>query len=470
MAQNSNKLELSSVFPLKHLEKFSFKPNPPWVSEYYVNNAWFETAGLNTTTPNAPLLEEKIIADIAIVGGGFTGLSSAYHLAKKYPQKRIVLLDAARCGYGASGRNGGHAILYPMVQIMEVYKKKGREAAVEFASVAKQGLGIVKSFIEEYDIDCEFEETGFVEFIEKERQINAVMEEYKILESLGIESDFLSRKAVSEKFNTTHFHGGVKTNSEGGLNPCKLALGLKEVVQSMNVEIFEQTKVTSVSPGRTVTINTEFGEVHADAVVLGTNGYTSTLNLFKKYMVPFHDYVISTAPLTSEQMTSLGWKGREALADNRNLFNYYRLSGDNRIIFGGELVKYYYGNIPSPGNNKHVISLLEERLLKIWPQLKGVKIEHRWGGTDGLTRDILPLIGVLGEYKNIFYGVGYSGEGICWANLAGKIISQLYAEKDTDLTRFFLLNRKPPYIPPEPFRKIGFDVHVKYLAIKDRFF
>ena len=245
---------------------------------------------------------------------------------------------------------------------------------------------------------------------------------------------------------------------------------MKELIQSMNVELFEQTRVTSILPGKTVVINTEFGEVHAEAVVLGTNGYSSNLGLFRRYMIPFVDYVIATEPLNSEQMASIGWEGREALSDNRNLFNYFRLSADNRIVFGGEIVKYYYADRPSSGNNKYILSLLEKRLLRIWPQLRGVKIAHRWGGTDSLTRDLLPLIGVLGDHSNIFYGVGYSGEGICWANLAGKIISQLYAKEDTDLTRFPLINRVPPYIPPEPFRKIGFDAHIKYMEIKDRFF
>ncbi len=171
-------------------------------------------------------------------------------------------------------------------------------------------------------------------------------------------------------------------------------------------------------------------------------------------MIPFNDYVIATEPLSNEQMALIGWEDREALSDSRSLFNYFRLSADNRIVFGGEIVKYYYGSRPSSGNNKYVLSLLEKRLLKISPQLNGIKIAHRWGGTDGLTRDMLPLMGVLGDYKNIFYSVGYSGEGVCWANLAGKMISQLYAKEDTDLTRFFLLNRKPPYIPPEPFREV----------------
>jgi len=470
MALRKNKLDVASVFSAKLFGKYSSKPNPPWISEYYVNNVWFETAGLDETKPCAPLLEKKAKADIAIIGGGFTGLSSAYHLAKKFPSKRIVLLEAARCGYGASGRNGGHAIVFPTTQILEVFKRLGPEAASKYVSVAKQGIGVIKSLIENHGLNCDLEESGSIVLIEKENHIDWLMDEWKKLESIGIESEFLNRKDISEKFKTNHFWGGIKSISEGGLDPCKLALEMKTLVQTMNVELFEQTRATSVTPGNTVLIKTEFGEVLADAVVIGTNGYSSTLGLFKKYMIPYHDYIIATEPLSSEQMSSIGWKDREVLSDSRNLFNYFRLSADNRIVFGGEIVKYCYGSRPSSGNNKYVLSLLEKRLIEIWPQLKEVKIGHRWGGTDGLTWDILPLIGVLGDHKNIFYSVGYSGEGVCWANLAGKMISQLYAKEDTDLTQFFLLNTRPPYIPPEPFRKIGVDAYIKYLAIKDRLF
>ena len=470
MTRQKRNLDANKVFSGKIGSKFALKPNPPWVSEYYVNNAWFETAQLDQTRPNPPLLEKKTKADIAIIGGGFTGLSSAYHLAKKFPSKRIILLEAARCGYGASGRNGGHAIVYPIVQILEVYKRLGRESAGEYVSVAKQGMDIIKTLIGKHGLRCDLEESGSIVLIEKERHIDELREERKKLESLGIEFMFFDRQEICDKFKTTHFWGGIKSISDGGLDPCKLALEMKSLVETMPVKLFEQTRVTSVTPGKTVAIKTEFGEVLADAVVIATNGYSPALGLFKKHMIPFNDYVIATEPLNRGQLTSIGWEDREALSDSRDLFNYFRLSADNRIVFGGEIVKYYYGSRPSSGNNKYVLSLLEKRLLKIWPQLKGVKIGHRWGGTDGLTRDMLPLMGVTGDYENIYYSVGYSGEGVCWANLAGKIISQLYAKEDTSLTRFFFLNRKPPYIPPEPFRKIGFDMQVKLFELRDRLF
>jgi gamma-glutamylputrescine oxidase len=234
--------------------------------------------------------------------------------------------------------------------------------------------------------------------------------------------------------------------------------------------IYEQTRALKVNPGKTITVETDFGEVDTDSIVIATNAYSPMLGLFKNSILAISDYVIATEPLSDEQMQSLGWEGRNGFSDTRNIFNYVRISEDNRIIFGGESPAYYFGNRPGSINNKKILLTLEKRLLTLWPQLKGVKITHRWGGTDGFSRDEMPLIGVMGEYNNIYYGVGYSGEGVVWSQAAGEIISQLYAGEDTEMTRFELVNRKIPYMPPEPLKKIGFEAIVRSYIFKDKYF
>lgn len=194
-----------------------------------------------------------------------------------------------------------------------------------------------------------------------------------------------------------------------------------------------------------------------------TNGYSSALGLFKHRVAPLCNYVIATEPLSAKQLDSIGWKGREAIWDTRTEFNYLRLTSDNRIVIGGEHAPYFYGNGLGSGNYKPSLSMLEAALVKTWPQLEGVKITHRWGGTMGFTLDFVPAIGVMGEAKNIFYGLGYSGEGVVWAQLAGKIISQLYAKEETELTRLLVVNRVPPYLPPEPLRYLGIKLYEKFL-------
>jgi len=221
------------------------------------------------------------------------------------------------------------------------------------------------------------------------------------------------------------------------------------------VEVFEHTKVMRLWPGARVRIETEFGEVIADAAVIGTNGYSHALGRFRRRIIPLCNYVIATEPLSSTRLESIGWKGREAVWDTRTEFDYLRLSADNRIVIGGERAPYFFQNGFSTGNYKPSLAMLEESLLQTWPQLKGIQFTHRWGGTMAFTLDFLPTIGVMGDAKNIYYGVGYSGEGLGWTQLAGKIISQLYAREETELTKVRLVNRTPPYLPPEPWRYLG---------------
>ncbi|MCF8069492.1 MAG: FAD-binding oxidoreductase [Desulfobacterales bacterium] len=442
---------------------------PPWTSEFYVNNLWFETSGLHEQKPNPPLLERKSRADIAIIGGGLTGLASAYHLAKAEPSKKIIIIEAGQCGYGASGRNGGFAAIYPLNHVQGIFESYGLEAAKEYATFSAQGIEIIRSMMKNDDLNCDLEETKSLELAEIPAHMKHFVKTKRIMDKIGIETKVHDRDFVKQTLSTNLFHGALESRTSSVLDPAKLCLGLKSIVESLNVEIYESTRITSVEPGKILKIYTEFGEIDADAVVIATNGYGAKTGLFKNGVFPLTNYVIATEPLSKEQMGSLGWEERHSLADTRVNFNYYRLSSDNRIVFGGEGSSYFFGNRLSSGNEKKLISALEKRLLKIWPQLEGVKITHRWGGTLGITLDHEPAFGVMGDHKNIYYGVGYSGDGVTWAQVAGKTISRLYTKQDTDLTRFFLTNTIPPRIPPEPFRKVGHTFYRRYLEFMNRF-
>jgi glycine/D-amino acid oxidase-like deaminating enzyme len=427
---------------------------PEFLSEYYVNGFWLESAGFEDQPPNKPLLERKLSADIAIIGGGFTGLASAYHLAKRFPSKKIIVLETARCGFGASGRNGGQALpVHPVVE--DIYKKEGVDAAKKFANLNRQGLEIIRSYVKDHGVQCDMEENGVLVLAYKEQDLEGLSKSHEIAKAMGRESRLLSRDEVKRELKSDRYFGGWRLGDGAILNPARLALGLKSVVESLGVQVFERTKVMSLTPGSKVRLETEFGEVQADAVVIGTNGYTQKLGLFKHRFAPLCNYVVATEPLSPAQVESIGWKGREAMWDTRTEFDYIRLSADNRIVIGGEHAPYFYGSGLSGGNYKPSLEMLEQSILKTWPQLAGVKVTHRWGGTMAFTLNFLPFIGVTGESKNIFYSLGYSGEGVCWSQLAGKIISELYAREETDLTKLLVVNHLPPYIPSEPLRYAG---------------
>ncbi len=442
---------------------FSDQNRPPWVSEYYVRSLWLELAGLYSLPANPPFCEEKSKADIVIVGGGLTGLASAYHLIKRYPNKRIILLEAARCGYGASGRNGGFLQDFDNALIMEIYEKEGANAARQYLEVDRQGPILMRSLIKEHGIDCDLEECGLIELAFSEKDMRKLIKYQGNWKNLGIDSRIMDQKEIKEEIQSNRYCGGLQKKSTAIINPAKFALGLKSVLETLGVEIFECTKVVSIEPGTKIKIETEFGYLDADALVVATNAYSHRIGFFKKRTFPIGAYILATEPLNEKQMASIGWKGREGMYDLSNEYNYFRLTKDNRIVIGGGLSPYFYGNGISSGNYKPSLARLESDIFEIWPQLEGIKITHRWGGTLAMTMDFRPTIGVMGDNQNIYYGVGYSGHGLSWSQLAGKIIGQLYAGEESDLTRYDCTNRVPPYVPPEPLRKIGFHLYKRFL-------
>lgn len=442
---------------------FSDPNRPPWISEYYVRSIWLELAGFYRLPAPSPFTENDARAEIVIVGGGLTGLSSAYHLKRRFPDKRIILLEAARCGYGASGRNGGILQDFDNTLIMDIYQKKGREAAQRYFKVDRQGPILVRRLVKDHKIDCDLEECGLIELALDKGDMQKLVKHHENWKSLGIASRIMNREELRQQILSERYCGGLHKDSAAVLNPAKFALGLKSVLETLGVEIFECTKVVSIKPGATIKIETEFGNITSDAIVLATNAYSHRIGYFKNRIFPMGTYIITTEPLSEEQMASIGWKGRQAMFDIRRECNYFRLTTDDRIVLGGGLSPYFYKNGISSGNYRPSLDRLESEFFKIWPQLKGVKITHKWGGSLAMTLDFHPTIGVMGDKKNIFYGVGYSGHGVSWSQLAGKIISQLYAGEDTELTRFHCVNKIPPYLPPEPFRKVGYHLFKRFL-------
>lgn len=437
----------------------------PMISEFHVRSFWMEAAGLYDRPANPPFTQNNAKADVAIVGGGLTGLAAAYHLKKRFPEKRIVLLEAARCGYGASGRNGGILQDFDNSLLMELYHKKGSEAARRYFEIDRQGPILVRSLIQEHQMECDLEECGLIETATDESQMEKLAAFHEYWADLGIESRMVGKEEIQQGLNTTFYCGGLHKTYAGMLNPAKYALGLKSVLENQGVEVYECTKVASIDAGSMIRIETEFGDLTTEAVVLATNAYSHKIGYFKKRLFPLGTYIIATAPLSDSEMESVGWKGREVMWDMRpDEYNYLRITPDNRIVIGGGLTPYFYGNGLSSGNYKPSLTRLESDLVKIWPQLRGVEITHKWGGTLGMTMDFHPTMGVMGDHKNVYYGVGYSGHGVSWTQLAGKIIGQLYAGEDTELTRFYCVNKTPPYIPPEPFRKIGFHLYKRFLV------
>jgi glycine/D-amino acid oxidase-like deaminating enzyme len=382
-------------------------------------------------------------------------MSAAYNLARRLPGKRIVLLEGARCGYGASGRNGGFADL-GLPGIESVYDERGPEAAREYYDATRLGLEQIRTFVDDYGVDCELELTGATTLAVEESHLDQLVEEKERFAQMGIENVLMDEAELRRKLHSERFVGALHDPNHAIVNPAKLARGMKDVIESLGVEVSERSKVLRMDPGSTVRIVTEFAEVLADKVVIALNGYAPQIGLFKDRILPVNGYMSATEPLSEAQMQSIGWAGREGLSDTRTTegFMYLRLSADNRIVFGEGGTIPYDGS-PSSGNYQPVIDKMQRSLLVTFPQLEGVRFTHAWGGTMAITKDEMPSVGSRSDADNIFHAVAFNGEGVVMTQLAGRIVAELISGEETPLTRLAMVNRKMPYLGPEPVRSLG---------------
>jgi len=430
---------------------------PPQLYEYFLDNFWFKAADLEGHSINAPL-KGKHKADIVIIGGGFTGLSAALNLSRKFPDKKITLLEGACCGYGASGRNGGFCDA-GVPGLRSFIEEAGPEAGRKAFDATLYGIRQIRELVAEHGVDCDFEENGMLEAAVDEEQAKELEKSHEVYKSLGLNATLIQGKELEAEIKSPRYVAGMKFPYGAVLNPAKLALGLKPVVERAGVEVRERTLVLRVTPGKIHRIETEMGEISAPTLVLGLNGYSSKLGFFRNRVMPLCNYVIATEPLSVEQWESIGWQNRQGVTDMRVLFDYSRPTADGRIVIGGSKAPYFAGDGLSSGNYKPSLKLLTESLFTTFPQLEGLRIDHAWGGTMGLTLDFVPSVGVMGEHRNIFYGVAYNGEGVAFGQTAGRIISELMAGESSELTDLFVVNHKIPYLGPESLRLLSVNLY-----------
>jgi gamma-glutamylputrescine oxidase len=422
---------------------------PPDLYEYFVDNFWFKSIDLENQVINEPLRGSHK-ADVVIVGGGYTGLSAAYHIRQKFPKKQIVLLEGACCGYGASGRNGGFCIATDLIRETDTTDPETSRRNLE---VSFYGLNFIKKMISEHGVECDLEENGMLEVALNDKHVRALEEYSKTLKGFGLDSTFLQGEYLESEIKSPLFTAGLKIPHGAILNPAKLAREMKRVVEETGVEIRERTVVTRITPGKDNLVDTELGDIRAPTLVIALNAYAHKLGFFKNRSFPISVFQIATEPISNAQWESIGWQNRQGLYDMRTMFSYLVLTPDQRIVMGGSGAEIYDNDALCAGNDKNITRLITKDLFSFFPQLDGLRIEHAWGGTTTYTLNRTPSVGVIGDHQNIYYGVGLS-EGVPTTQTFGRIIADLMAGESNQFTNHYVVNQQIPYAGPTKLRGI----------------
>ena len=421
---------------------------PPDLYEYSLDNFWFKAAGLEDQAINEPLRGSHK-ADVVILGGGFTGLSAAFNIVNRFPDKKIVLLEGACCGYGASGRNGGFCITTSLLD----WEQEDPEQRSKDLEVSSYGIKQIKTFISDYEARCDFEESGMLEVAMNEKQ-SQVLDEYLIeLSKFGLDSTLLFGKELEEVIKSPLFHSGIRVPYGATLNPAKLAREMKRIVESLGVEVREKSVITRISPGKINLVDTELGNIQAPIMVVALNAYGHKVGFFKNRVFPVSVFQIATEPLCDKQWASIGWEEKFGLSDFRKLFSYSVRTADGRIVMGGSDFTYYDFDALSSGNDQAVTAKIDNDLFSFFPQLEGLSIDHAWGGVTSYSLGRGAAVGTLGDNENIFYGTGFE-EGVPSTQIAGKMIADLMAKESNIFTDHFIVNRKIPYAGPRFMRGV----------------
>lgn len=359
-----------------------------------------------------PALNEHINADVCVIGSGYTGMSTALHLAES--GFKVVVLEASRIGFGASGRNGGQIVHSYSRDIDFIEKHYGKETGTEMGKMAFEGGNIIRRLVQQYNIDCDLKDGGVFAACNK-KQLHEMEEKKALWEAHGhTQLEMLSADSIQQYIGTSRYEGGLMDKSGGHFHPLNLVLGEAAAFESLGGVIYENSEVTKVDEGAKAKVHTRNGSVTADFVVVAGNAYLGGLipKLEQKAM-PCGTQVITTAPLTKAQQQEL-LPQDNCVEDCNYLLDYFRLSGDGRLIYGGGVT--YGAREP-----EKIESLIVPNMLKTFPQLKGVKVDYAWTGNFLLTLMRLPQFGRIGS--NIYYAQGYSGHGVTSSHLAGKVLS-----------------------------------------------
>ena len=398
-----------------------------------------------------PRLSSSITTDLVVVGGGYAGLWSAVQAKLRAPERRVALVEAKRIGWAASGRNGGFCDA-SLTHGEENGLTRWPEEYDELVRLGAENLDGIQNTVLAHSLDVEFERTGAIDVVIEPHQLQWVDEHEPA-------SERLTQEQMRTEVNSPTYLGGIwHRDSTALVHPAKLALELARLATELGVELFENSRVLGMDTpaGGGVDIRTENGRVRAQHAILATNVFPSLLKRNRLMTVPVYDYVLMTEPLSAEQLASIGWSNRQGLGDMANQFHYYRLSADNRILFGGYDAIYHYGGRVRPRyeNRPQSYEALAAHFFTTFPQLEGLRFSHRWSGPIDTSTQFCAFFGTARDGR-VAYASGFTGLGVAATRFSADTMLDLLDGTATQRTTLRMVRERPLPFPPEPAAAIG---------------
>ena len=429
----------------------------------------FWTDTLPDRDPHPPL-DGVTEADLCIVGGGYTGLWAAVYAKEQQPDRSVAVLEATRCGTGASGRNGGflqssltHGLANGLTRFPDELEQIERLARENYDGLAAD--------LERLEIEAEYEAPGDLTVAVQEHELADLDDELELAHRFGYQAELLDQTQVRAQLNSPLFLAGLWTQTGSALvHPGKLSDGLRAAALKAGVRVFEYSPVRTLArSAEGVSLTTEGGVVKARLALLATSAYPPLVKAIRRYVAPIYDYALMTEPLDERQRDAIGWSARQGVSDLGNQFHYYRLTADGRILWGGYDAVYRYGGPVTPVLDDHepTFAKLSQHFFAAFPQLEGVRFSHRWGGAiDTCSRFSVFFGKALGG--RAVYALGYTGLGVCASRFGARVGLDLLDGRDSEATGLALVRRRPLPFPPEPLRSGVIQLTRNRLAAADR--
>jgi glycine/D-amino acid oxidase-like deaminating enzyme len=406
-----------------------------------------------------PALTGDTTCDLLVVGGGYTGLWTAL-IAKRDPARDVVLLEGKEVGWAASGRNGGFCAASLTHGFFNGYERWPEELRT-LERLGHENLQAIEDAVKRYNIDCDWERTGELDVATEPHQVEELREGAALMAEYGIEAEFLDGEAIRAEVDSPTFLAGLwDKDGVAMVHPAKLAWGLKQACLDLGVRIFEHTPATDLADnGSGMAVRTPYGRVFANRVALGTNIFPNLVKRVRPFLAPVYDFALMTEPLTDEQLASIGWKNRQGLGDCNNQFHYFRISADNRILWGGYDAIYHFGGKVRDeyDHRPETYEKLAGHFFTAFPQLAGIKFTHAWGGAIDTCSRFSAFFGTAHKGK-VSYAVGYTGLGVGATRFGADVMLDLLAGERTERTELEMVKSKPLPFPPEPVKWAGISI------------